>query len=101
MAKRSLCPALQRSQFAVDRAGGEPKHRPMQTFPEQAPVWIAFLVPIIILLAIWEGVWKCIAMWKSARNKQLAWFVCIAIFNTIGILPILYLLLGQRDRSRE
>jgi len=23
-------------------------------------------------------------MWKSARNKQLAWFICIGIFNTIA-----------------
>ncbi len=59
----------------------------------------AIIVPILILLAIWDGVWKAIAMWKSARNNQLAWFVCIVIFNTAGILPIIYLLWCQRNRN--
>ena len=72
----------------------------MQMEPSHAPVWLGLLVPVIILLAIWDGVWKVIGMWKSARNNQLAWFVCIAIFNTVGILPIIYLLAGQRDRNQ-
>ncbi len=50
----------------------------------------------IIPLAIWDGVWKLIALWKSARNGQLAWYICLAIFNTIGILPILYILFFQK-----
>ena len=58
--------------------------------------WLLVLVPIIILLALWDSTWKVIAMWKSARNNQLAWFVCIAIFNTLGILPILYILFFQK-----
>jgi hypothetical protein len=55
-------------------------------------IWFCAL---IIVLAIWDGVWKLIALWKSARNNQLAWFVCLAIFNTAGILPILYITLFQ------
>lgn len=51
---------------------------------------------VIIPLAIWDGVWKLIAMWKSARYDQLAWFICLAIFSTVGILPILYLLCFQK-----
>ena len=50
----------------------------------------------IVLLAIWDGVWKLIALWKSARNNQLAWFICLAIFNTAGILPILYITVFQK-----
>jgi hypothetical protein len=61
----------------------------------QNPLMMLFIV-VIILLAIWDGVWKVIAMWKSARNNQLAWFICLAIFNTAGVLPILYLLFFQR-----
>jgi hypothetical protein len=58
--------------------------------------WIIVLCVVLVLVAIWDGVWKLIALWKSARNNQLAWFVCLAIFNTAGILPILYILLFQR-----
>jgi hypothetical protein len=57
---------------------------------------LLILIPVIIALAIWDGVWKLIALWKSARNDQLPWFICLAIFNTAGILPILYILFFQK-----
>jgi hypothetical protein len=36
------------------------------------PVWLGLLIPVLVLLAFWDGVWKAIGMWKSARNNQLA-----------------------------
>jgi hypothetical protein len=60
---------------------------------------IPLLITVVILLAIWDGVWKLIALWKSARHDQLAWFVCLAIFNTVGVLPILYILFFQRNEK--
>jgi hypothetical protein len=60
--------------------------------------YIVLFVCVIILLAIWDGVWKLIALWKSARNNQLAWYICLAIFNTVGILPILYITLFQKPQ---
>jgi len=56
---------------------------------------LVLFIVVIILVAIWDLVWKLIAMWKSARHHQLAWFICLAIFNTAGILPILYILWFQ------
>ena len=60
---------------------------------------LIIIICLAILLAIWDGVWKVIAMWKSARHNQLAWFICLAIFNTVGILPILYILYFQKPGS--
>ena len=60
---------------------------------------LGLFIAAIIALAIWDGVWKLIALWKSARNNQLAWFICLAIFNTIGILPILYILCFQKPAT--
>jgi predicted membrane channel-forming protein YqfA (hemolysin III family) len=60
--------------------------------------YMVLFVCVIVVLAIWDAVWKLIAMWKSARNNQLAWFVCLAIFNTVGILPILYITLFQKPQ---
>lgn len=57
---------------------------------------LAWLVPVIIILGIWEAVWKLIAMWKAGRNNHLAWFICIALINTIGILPIVYLIIHKK-----
>jgi hypothetical protein len=61
----------------------------------KGPLLAAFIV-VVILLVIWDGVWKLIALWKSARHNQLAWFICLAIFNTAGVLPILYILCFQK-----
>ncbi len=52
----------------------------------------------ILLLVLWDLTWKVIAMWKSARNKQIIWFICIALLNTLGILPIIYLITGKKKK---
>jgi len=52
----------------------------------------------ILLLVLWDIIWKVIAMWKSARNNQMGWFICIVLFNTIGILPIIYILLDMKKK---
>ncbi len=52
--------------------------------------------PFILIVSLWDAVWKAIALWKSARNSQLAWFIVMAIFNTAGILPIAYILFFQK-----
>ena len=54
------------------------------------PNWMLFGF-IIPLLTMWEMVWKGIALWRAGRNAHLAWFICIFIFNTLGILPIIYI----------
>lgn len=61
------------------------------------PTWATFL---IIVLVLFDSVMKLIALWKSARNNHLVWFIFIAIFNTIGILPIIYLLL-KKNKSEQ
>lgn len=63
------------------------------------PAWLGLLVPLLLMLTVWDGVWKAIGMWKGARNNQVTWFVCIAIFNTVGVLPILYLAFFQHDKN--
>ena len=60
-------------------------------------VWF---IPDLVILVVWDTVWKLIAMWKAGRNNHLAWFICIAIFNTVGVLPIVYLLI-ERGKKRQ
>ncbi|MDD4561341.1 MAG: DUF5652 family protein [Candidatus Dojkabacteria bacterium] len=52
----------------------------------------------IVLLILWDAIWKAIALWKAARNNQLSWFVVFLIFNTAGILPIVYIKFFQRKK---
>ena len=55
------------------------------------PDWLLALAWVIPILVIWDAVWKGFALWRAARNGHLAWFICIIIFNTLGILPIIYI----------
>lgn len=52
----------------------------------------------LLILAVWELVWKGIALWKAAHNDQSGWFVALLIVNSVGILPIIYLL-THRDTN--
>lgn len=55
----------------------------------------------IIPLIIWEGIWKGIALWKSARGKQLPWFIALLIINSAGILPIIYIVFFQSKTQKN
>jgi hypothetical protein len=58
-------------------------------------LWLILIIPIIII-AIIDLVLKAIGMWKAARRTQKAWFVCLLLFNTMCILPVIYFLTGGK-----
>ena len=64
------------------------------------PISIQYMITLLAVI-LWSTTWKLIALWYAGRNKQKSWFVCIAIFNTLGLLPIYYLFWGQKDRNKE
>jgi methionyl-tRNA synthetase len=52
-----------------------------------------------MLIAIWSIPWKAVALWKSARNNDLVWFIVLMVVNTVGILEILYIyLFGKKNK---
>jgi len=61
---------------------------------------IGFIV-LFAAIAIWDLVWKFLGMWKTAKRNSPIWFVCMGIFNTLGILPILYLYVFSREKKRK
>ena len=62
---------------------------------------LTWLIPLVVICALWDAVWKLIGMWRAGRNNELAWFICIAIFNTLGILPIIYILLDNNKSEKK
>ncbi len=60
---------------------------------------------ILLVIAVWSIIWKGLALWKSARKTHLTWFIVLLIFNTIGILEILYIYvfseLGKKSKTKE
>lgn len=59
-----------------------------------------WLIWVLILILLWDGVWKLVAMWRAARNNQTGWFILLAVLNTVGILPIIYLLLACKKSEQ-
>ena len=55
------------------------------------------LMTFLMIAILWEATWKIIAMWKAGRNNHLAWYICIALINTVGILPIVYILMHRKN----
>ncbi|MBI2572882.1 hypothetical protein HYV86_03415 [Candidatus Woesearchaeota archaeon] len=55
-------------------------------------------VGIIAFLLIWHLLWQGLALWHAARNKHTVWFILILLLNTIGILPIIYLILHREKK---
>lgn len=56
------------------------------------PPAFAWLGPFILLELVLKGV----ALWKAGRNNHMYWFIALLIVNSIGILPIVYLLFFQK-----
>lgn len=50
------------------------------------------MLSLLILAAVWTLVWKGLALWYSAQARHKVWFVVMLIFNTLGLLPIIYLI---------
>lgn len=48
-----------------------------------------------LILALWELVWTSFALWRAARRNQPYWFIALLVVNSVGILPIIYLILTR------
>jgi len=55
-----------------------------------------------LLMLAWLLPWKGVALWKSARNHHLKWFIAILILNTFAILDIFYIFaIARRAEKRK
>ena len=62
----------------------------------QPPALYVWLIPLLI----WSLLWKAMALYKSARNQQLTWFIMLFFIQTVGILDLIYILFFQRDNEQ-
>ncbi|MBU0687543.1 MAG: hypothetical protein KKB81_06840 [Candidatus Margulisbacteria bacterium] len=51
---------------------------------------------LLFVLIIWSLAWKGVALWKSARNNQLGWFLAVLLINLVGALEIIYIAFFQK-----
>ena len=64
----------------------------MQFFTQNQAAFIA--------LSIWSLIWKGFALWRASRNNQRNWFIAVLIFNTAGLLPIIYLIWYKPQQTK-
>lgn len=56
-------------------------------------------IVVFVALALWDLVWKGLGLWRAGHRDDGVWFVAILVLNTVGILPIVYLLMTRGDDS--
>lgn len=64
-------------------------------FPNLLLMWL-----LISLAVVWSTVWKGLALWRASRNGHLIWFIALFTFNTLGILPIIYIFAFSQKRGK-
>ena len=55
---------------------------------------------MLVAMSLWELLWKSFALWKAAQKNQKYWYVAILVLNTIGIVPIAYLIIDKVKQSK-
>jgi len=50
---------------------------------------------MLVIVILWELIWKGLALYRAGKKQQPIWFVLILILNTMGILPIIYLIISK------
>ena len=51
---------------------------------------------LISIISIWTLIWKGFGLWKASKKNHIVWFVIFLVFNTLGILEILYLFIFSK-----
>jgi len=58
------------------------------------------LVALFAAIAI-DLVLRGFALWRAAQRKDKVWFIILLILNTIGILPLIYLLFFSKSNQKK
>jgi len=59
------------------------------------PGWV---IAVIVIVGLWEVIWKAIGLWHAGSDRNLLWFVLMFVLNTLGILEIIYVFGISRPR---
>jgi len=67
-------------------------------FADRTQPWMWF---VMIPVMIWDLIIRGIALWKAARSGQNYWFIALMIVNSLGILPLIYLIFFQKKGLKK
>ncbi|MBI1862796.1 hypothetical protein HYS00_01610, partial [Candidatus Microgenomates bacterium] len=61
--------------------------------------WGGGFISILLIFAAVDMALKGYALWRAARHGQSGWFVALLVFNTLAILPLLYIFVFQNKSA--
>lgn len=61
--------------------------------------WLIANIPILLVIVAIIIILKGLALYRAARKESIIWFWVILIFNTLGILPLLYLIFSKGENK--
>ena len=56
---------------------------------------------VLIVAVVWDLAWRGVGLWRAAHNDQPAWFIAMLVVSSVGLLPIVYLLMQSHGQSVE
>jgi hypothetical protein len=66
------------------------------TIAESLGISTTLTIILISIISIWTLIWKGFGLWKASKKNHIVWFVIFLVFNTLGILEILYLFIFSK-----
>ena len=75
----------------------------LQNNPEFRQRYIAFarVIVILLILVMIDTILKGFAMWKASKNDSKAWFWALLLGSSMGILPIIYLIIDHYSKKKK
>ncbi len=61
----------------------------------------AYVLIILGIVFLFDLILRGIAMWKAAKKNQKIWFVALLFINSVGILPVIYLLVVDKKEKKK
>jgi len=52
--------------------------------------------PYLIVIALVDLVLRGITLWRSAKASQKYWFIALLVVNSLGLLPLAYLIINRQ-----
>ena len=62
----------------------------LDTIPPELYIILGVILTIVLIL-------KGCALYRAARKESKGWFWVLLIFNTMGLLPLLYLIFSKKE----
>jgi hypothetical protein len=58
------------------------------------------VVGLLLIIVVAELLLKGLALWHAARNKHTGWFIVILAINSIGIIPLIYMIIHVWNKKK-